>query len=168
MTEAANAVAPDRDYEDIAVGEEAAIEIDVSHSMVARFAALTGDRNPLHMDDEYARTTPLAGRIVHGMLTASFVSTLIGMHLPGRRALIQSVEVQFVTPVRIGDRLRLEGRVKEKHDAFRCLIIVLRARRQDDTLVARGTVQVSTIARLGSEQASIASAAARHASADQT
>ena len=75
------------DFAAIAVGDTAKLTRTVGHDDVELFATLSGDRNPLHMDDEFARGTSFERRVVHGMLVASYVSTLVGMHLPGPGAL---------------------------------------------------------------------------------
>ena len=88
---------------------------------LSAFASLTGDRNPLHMDEYYARRTATGGRVVHGMLAASFVSTLIGEQIPGPGALWQSFQVNWRRMIRIGDTLRLQARVVAIQAATRTL-----------------------------------------------
>ncbi|MDR7545626.1 MAG: MaoC family dehydratase, partial [Armatimonadota bacterium] len=75
----------------------------VTEADITAFADVTGDRNPLHLDPAYAARTRFGQRIAHGMLTAGFVSAVIGMHLPGPGGIYVSQTLQFVRPVRIGD-----------------------------------------------------------------
>ncbi|MBZ0218272.1 MAG: MaoC family dehydratase [Fimbriimonadaceae bacterium] len=70
---------------------------------IENFAELSGDRNPLHLDDDFAATTIFKGRIAHGFLSASFISTVIGTKLPGPGAIYMSQSLKFLAPVRIGD-----------------------------------------------------------------
>ena len=84
---------------------------------IEAFARLTGDANPLHVDPDYARRTPAGGPVVHGMLAASFVSTLVGMHIPGPGALWNSFQVDWRKMVRIGDGIRFEVRVAGVHSS---------------------------------------------------
>jgi 3-hydroxybutyryl-CoA dehydratase len=72
---------------------------------VRRFAELSGDYNELHVDEAAARASRFGGRVVHGMLTASLITRLIGMELPGRGAIYLSQTLRFTAPVRIGDEL---------------------------------------------------------------
>src|SRR5688500_11711213 len=72
---------------------------------VRRFAELSGDFNPLHVDEAAARTSRFGGRVVHGMLTASLITRLIGMELPGRGAIYLSQSLRFTAPVRIEDEV---------------------------------------------------------------
>lgn len=81
------------------------------------FARLTGDLNPLHVDRAYAERTAAGGQVVHGMLAASFISTLIGIHIPGPGALWNSFQINWRKMVRIGDTLHLEARVTAVHTA---------------------------------------------------
>src|SRR5437016_988931 len=98
-------------FDDIVVGDEASFEVVLDEALVERFAALTGDRNPLHMSEAFAARTMLQGRIVHGMLLASHFSTLVGMYLPGTHALYVGQELRFTNPARIGDTVTVFGKV---------------------------------------------------------
>jgi len=95
--------------EDLAVGMSAAYERIVTAEDVVKFADISGDHNPVHLDEAYARTTRFKGRIVHGMLSASFLSTTIASRLPGPGTIYLSQNLSFRAPVRIGDRV--EARV---------------------------------------------------------
>src|SRR3989338_4754995 len=100
-------------FEDIKVGDSAHFERTINEEDVMAFSSLTGDKNPLHMDDEYARTTRFGGRVTHGLLTNALLSTLAGMHIPGRRSVILSVESRMPKPVRINDTLTVHGTVEQ-------------------------------------------------------
>jgi 3-hydroxybutyryl-CoA dehydratase len=95
--------------EDLTVGMTAAYEHVVTESEVVRFAEVSGDHNPVHLDEAYARTTRFKGRIVHGMLSASFLSTAIASRLPGPGTIYLTQNLSFRAPVRIGDKV--EARV---------------------------------------------------------
>ena len=90
-------------FADLAVGMTVSIENTVSEQDVIDFARVSGDHNPLHMDEEYARTTQFKGRIAHGALTASYISAILGNDLPGPGAVFMELNLKFVRPVRIGD-----------------------------------------------------------------
>ena len=74
-------------FAEISVGDRAEVRHTIEAANLDTFASLTGDDNPLHMDEQYAATTPMRQRVVHGMLTASFISTIIGTKLPGTGSL---------------------------------------------------------------------------------
>jgi acyl dehydratase len=94
------------------------------------------------MDGQYAATTQFGERLVHGMLVASYFSTLVGMYLPGRRALFLSQEARFVKPVRLGERITFCGRVRRKTDSLGLLDIDTTAVNAAGEEVVRGRVQV--------------------------
>jgi 3-hydroxybutyryl-CoA dehydratase len=74
---------------------------------IEKFAELTGDRNPLHMDEAFAARTRFKRRIAQGILSASLISTCIGMHLPGKGAIYLDQTLRFVKPVYVGDTVTL-------------------------------------------------------------
>jgi 3-hydroxybutyryl-CoA dehydratase len=90
-----------------------AIENTVSEQDVIDFARVSGDHNPLHMDEDYARTTQFKGRIAHGALSASYISAILGNDLPGPGAVFMELNLKFVRPVRIGDTVTSTAEVIE-------------------------------------------------------
>ncbi len=97
--------------EDLAVGDEASDIRQVQATDVTQFAAISGDHNPLHLDDAYASQTRFKGCITHGMLTASYISAVFGMRLPGPGAIYISQTLNFKGPVRVGDTVTTVVRV---------------------------------------------------------
>lgn len=110
-------------FEQIRIGDEAEILHTVTIQDVETFVTLTGDDNPLHVDEDYSAQTMFKKRIVHGMLTASFISTLIGTKLPGKGALWYEQHTRFVEPVHIGETIRVWARVKQKSMALKVLVL---------------------------------------------
>jgi 3-hydroxybutyryl-CoA dehydratase len=103
----------ERRLEDLSVGETAERTHVVSAADIEAFAAVSGDRNPVHMDEAYAVATRFGGRIAHGMLAASYISAILGMELPGPGAIYVSQALRFRRPVRIGDAVTARVRVSE-------------------------------------------------------
>jgi 3-hydroxybutyryl-CoA dehydratase len=97
--------------EDLAIGMEAWHEKILDEGDIESFANLSGDRNPLHLDEAFARTTRFESRIVHGMLTASLISAVLGMKLPGPGAIYVSQSICFRAPVRCGALVRATARI---------------------------------------------------------
>lgn len=106
-----------RTYAEIRVGDSAEFEETITHETVDAFAQLSGDHNPLHMDEHFAAQTATGSRIAHGMLGGAFFSRLIGMHLPGTHALYLSQTLAFHKPLRLGRQVRVRGEVTHKSDA---------------------------------------------------
>jgi 3-oxoacyl-[acyl-carrier protein] reductase len=138
MTEPQLLIRNVRRIQDIKIGDTYALSIAIDDELVARFAELTGDHNPLHMDETFAKSTPFRGRVVHGMLLGSFVSTIIGMHLPGPGALWLSQSYEFISPVRIGDKISLQAEVVRKSEAHGVIIIAIEAKNHTGSLVLKG------------------------------
>jgi len=90
-------------FEDLALGMRATIRKTVANEDVIGFAELSGDHNPIHLSEHFARKTRFGGRIVHGLYTASLISGVIGMRLPGPGAVYISQTLNFLGPVKIGD-----------------------------------------------------------------
>lgn len=99
--------------DEIRVGQSAQFSKTISESDVYLFAGITGDFNPAHVDEEYARKTFFETRVAHGMLTASFISTIVGTMLPGPGSIYVSQEVNFLAPVKIGDTITTTAEVTE-------------------------------------------------------
>ncbi len=100
-------------FENLALGMAASIAKTVAESDIQAFAEVTGDRNPVHLDEAYAAGTPFKGRIAHGMLSAGLISAVFGMELPGPGSIYVSQTLNFKGPVRIGDRLVARVEVAE-------------------------------------------------------
>lgn len=94
--------------EDLSVGMTDAYIHTVTETDVQHFADISGDHNPVHLDETYARTTRFKGRIVHGMLSASFLSTAIAARLPGPGTIYLTQNLSFRAPVRIGDKVEAQ------------------------------------------------------------
>ena len=98
---------------ELEVGQTAEIVRVADDDAVRKFAEVSGDFNPLHMDEAYARKSPFRGRIVHGALVASFISCVLGNHLPGPGAVFAGMTMRFERPVRIGDKVIARAVVTE-------------------------------------------------------
>ena len=90
-------------FQDLRLGITAAYGRTITEADILLYADITGDINPVHINQEYARTTMFKGRIAHGMLTAGLISTIIGTKLPGPGAIYVNQTLHFKAPVRIGD-----------------------------------------------------------------
>ncbi|MFO1038365.1 MAG: MaoC family dehydratase [Geminicoccaceae bacterium] len=98
--------------EDLDVGMSAAFGKTITDADILMFAGVSGDTNPVHLNEEFAAGTAFQGRIAHGMLTASLISTVLGTKLPGPGCVYLSQTMKFLAPVRAGDTVRAEVSVK--------------------------------------------------------
>lgn len=106
--------------EDLSVGQSAELTRTVSDGDLTAFAAVTGDDNPVHLDEAFAKTTSFGGRIAHGMLSAGYISAVIGTQLPGSGAIYLEQTLRFRRPVRIGDEVTARAEITAiDHDRAR-------------------------------------------------
>jgi len=113
----------DLKLKDIKIGQKKSFEVVVTESMVDDFAKLSGDNNPLHMDENYAKSNNFKGRVCHGMLLASFFSRLAGMYIPGKNALYFSQSLKFQYPCFVNDRIEIHGEVIDKSLATKIITL---------------------------------------------
>lgn len=99
--------------EDLSVGQSATWTKTVTDADIVKFAEVSGDDNPVHLDQAFAEKTMFKGRIAHGMLSAGFISTVIGTKLPGYGTIYMSQALRFKAPVRIGDTVTAIATVTE-------------------------------------------------------
>ena len=99
--------------EEMEIGMSRHVEKTITDRDIELFAEISTDRNPVHLDDDYARDTIFEGRIAHGMLTAGLISAVIGEQLPGHGSVYLGQSLKFKAPVRPGDRIRAEVTVRE-------------------------------------------------------
>jgi 3-hydroxybutyryl-CoA dehydratase len=142
MDDVRQSVAPRQGYalEDLVVGMTASYFHTLTEANVIDFADLTGDHNPLHLDEEFAKRTRFKGRITHGMLTASFLSTVVAI-MPGPGTIYLSQSLSFRAPVRIGDTVEAQVTVAEI-DATHKRVRLKTVCRVGDTVVIDGEALV--------------------------
>ena len=126
-------------------GDQQSLIKQISETDISRFVELTGDDNPLHVDPSYASGTSFKEIVVHGMLGASFISTVIGTKLPGPGALWVSQSIEFCLPVRLGDTLTVTCTVLRKHLRERLLELDTRIENQHGQVVLSGTGKVKLL-----------------------
>lgn len=129
-------------YEEIKIGDKASFTKTISESDVYQFAGITGDFNPVHINSEHANQTIFKERIAHGMLTAGFISAVLGMKLPGTGTIYLSQKVNFKAPVKIGDTVTVEVEVLEKKDRKKIIRLRTIAKNQLNELVVDGEAVV--------------------------
>jgi 3-oxoacyl-[acyl-carrier protein] reductase len=134
-----------KDFDQIQVGETQTLTKQITETDVLKFIELTGDDNPLHVDRSYAETTAFKDIVVHGMLGASFISTVIGTKLPGKGALWVSQSMDFLLPVRLGDVLKISVKVLKKYERERLLELETRIVNQNQQLVLNGFGKVKLL-----------------------
>jgi len=131
------------DLEDLTVGQHAEFETVIADGDIDRFATLSGDESPLHVDKAFARNRGYADRVAHGAYLVALASRLVGMYMPGRNALLLAVQVSFVAPALSGVRVRVRGEVEQLSDSVRSVVLKLTIHDiANEALLARGRLTV--------------------------
>ena len=104
-------------FDELSIGQTAEVSHVVGAADIEAFAAVSGDHNPVHMDEAFAKSTPFGGRIAHGMLSAAYISAVLGNDLPGPGAIYLSQSLRFRRPVKIGDPVVARVTVKALDEA---------------------------------------------------
>jgi len=123
---------------DVDVGRTAEFTKTISEADVYGFAGITGDFNPVHVDQVAAEASLFGGRIAHGMLTAALISTVIGMKLPGPGCIYLSQSLRFTAPVRFGDTVTAVAEVTEVNVEKNRMTLATKCINQKDEVVAEG------------------------------
>lgn len=132
-------------FEDIYVGQKESLRHKVTQSDIEKFVDLSGDDNKLHVNKEFAAKTAFKKPVVHGMIGASFISTIIGTKIPGDGALWYSQTLEFLLPVRIGDEITVTAEVMKKIDRDRIIELNVEIHNQNRQVVTRGVSKVKVL-----------------------
>lgn len=106
-------------YESLEIGQTFSVERTLTADDVQQFADVTGDDNPIHIDEAYAATTRFGQPIVHGVLLLGIISKVLGRDFPGPGSVAVSLSARFLRPVPVGSTIRVEASVAEKIDRYR-------------------------------------------------
>ncbi|MFZ5573508.1 MAG: MaoC family dehydratase [Thermodesulfobacteriota bacterium] len=129
-------------YDELEVGMSASFTKTISETDVYLFAGISGDFNPMHLNEEFAKRTPFGTRIAHGALPQSLIAPVLGMKLPGLGTVALEITVRFKAPTYFGDTITAVGEIVEKLEKKRWVRMALRWTNQKDELVAEGSALV--------------------------
>lgn len=132
-------------FADLSVGQVASVERHVTEADVLQFAQVSGDMNPVHLDEEVAARSRFGQRIAHGMLTAAFVSAALGMELPGPGTIYLEQTLRFMRPVPVGSRVTVELEVLELIPGKSRVRLATRCRNEAGELVLDGVALVMVL-----------------------
>lgn len=132
-------------FSDIEIGLEESFEVKIDASKMDKFLDISNDINPLHVDSNYAKKKGFPGRVVYGLLTSSFYSTLVGVHLPGKHCILQGIDIQFSKPVYIGDALKISGKVSYINEAYKQIEIKAFITNQNNEKVSKATIKTGVL-----------------------
>jgi len=129
-------------FDELSIGQKEKFSMKITNSLLNEFAKISGDENPLHLDENYAKSTNFGRRVCHGMLLASFFSRLIGMYLPGKNALYFSQNLNFQNPCFIDDEIIIEGEITEKINSTNMINISTKIFHKNEKCLVDGNAKV--------------------------
>ena len=112
---------PEYTFNEIEIGLTKQFQITITESMIDDFAKISGDYNPLHMDEKFAQSRDFKNRVCHGMLLGSLFSRLVGMYVPGKYGLYFSQTLNFVNPTTVNDTVTVTGKVISKNESTKII-----------------------------------------------
>jgi len=115
-------------FGELFAGMQHTFQVIVTEADVDALAAASGDRSPIHMDAEFARSRGLEGRVVHGVLLSSYASRMVGMHLPGENCLLLSLVSKYPQPVYVGDTVQVTGTIEDLSESTQTAVIAVTVR----------------------------------------
>ena len=124
------------------VGDKFDYSFDVSESIYLHFQEMTGDKNPLHVDEEFAKQKGFRERVMYGNILNGYVSYFIGMELPLKDVMLLSQSINWKQPVYMNDQVSFEAKVSEVSEAVSTVVFKYKFRNQDNILVASGNIQI--------------------------
>ncbi len=132
-------------FSNIKVELEESFSVIIDSLKLDKFLDISNDINPLHTDSEYAKEKGFDDRVVYGLLTSSFYSTLVGVYLPGKYCILQSIDIQFSKPVYIDDNLTITGKVSYINEAYKQIEIKATIVNQNGQKVSKATIKTGLI-----------------------
>lgn len=134
-------------FAEMNVGDSASLSKTVTESDILTFAGITMDFNPVHVNAEYAKESVFGERIAHGMLSAGFISAVLGTTLPGPNAIYLGQELKFTAPVKIGDTVTATATITEKREDKRILKLQTTVTNQRGEIVVDGNAVIKKIGK---------------------
>jgi len=129
-------------YAEIILGQSYEKKVLVTPHMVETFAEITGDKNPVHLDEEFAKNTMFKKRIAHGILVVGYISAVLGMEFPGPGTIYMKQDTKFMRPVYIGEEITIKITVKEKIDAKSRLVLITQVFNEKNEIAVDGEALV--------------------------
>jgi 3-hydroxybutyryl-CoA dehydratase len=129
-------------FSEVRINQEYSASFTISDEMVRTFAEITGDKNPVHLDEEYAKNTRFKKRICHGMLVASLISKVLGMDFPGPGTILVRQQLSYRAPVFVGETVKVHVKVVDKKEEKQRLILQTNVIKSDGTVAIEGQAEV--------------------------
>lgn len=130
------------DFSNFQIGQSYSERFLITEKMIKEFSELTGDKNPVHLDEDYARSTRFGKRICHGMLAASFISKVLGMNFPGPGTILVKQQLKYRSPVYIDEWIEVQVRIAQVIPDRKRLVLDTNVLKEDGTIAIEGICEV--------------------------
>lgn len=124
-------------FDDLPIGKQETLTVQITECDIDHFASFSGDSSTIHMNADYAASRGFKGRLAHGLLVSSYISAFLGMELPGKHGLLQSINCQFRAPCYAPNVLTITGMVARRSEAIRVVTIQITVTDQAGTEIVR-------------------------------
>lgn len=133
------------EFEELHIGLSESFKVKITDEMLDLFIKISGDKNPMHSSEEYAKNKNYPSKVIHGLLSSSFYSTLVGMYLPGEKCLLHGIDISFRKPVFVGDKLEIYGEIILLNEVYKVAEIKAYIKNQSGEKISTAKIRVGVI-----------------------
>ena len=123
-------------FKDLKIGKSSSFKVKITKKIFSNFLLLSKDLSKIHVDENFSKKYGFKGKVVHGMLIATFFSRLIGMNLPGKYSLLTNIEISFNKPAYLNDTITIKGKIDSLNNAYKVAIIQVKAINQFKSIIS--------------------------------
>jgi len=129
-------------FKDLKIGKSSSFKVKITKKIFSNFLLLSKDLSKIHVDENFSKKYGFKGKVVHGMLIATFFSRLVGMNLPGKYSLLTNIEIKFNKPAYLNDTITIKGKIESLNNAYKVAIIQIKAINQFKSIISTAKAMV--------------------------
>lgn len=129
-------------FKDLKIGKSSSFKVKITKKIFSNFLLLSKDLSKIHVNENFSRKYGFKGKVVHGMLIATFFSRLVGMNLPGKYSLLTNIEIKFNKPAYLNDTITIKGKIESLNNAYKVAIIQIKAINQFKSIISTAKAMV--------------------------
>ena len=129
-------------FKDLKIGKSSSIKVKITKKIFSNFLLLSKDLSKIHVDENFSKKYGFKGKMVHGMLIATFFSRLVGMNLPGKYSLLTNIEIKFNKPAYLNDTITIKGKIESLNNAYKVAIIQIKAINKFKSIISTAKAMV--------------------------
>ena len=129
-------------FKDLKIGKSSSFKVKITKKIFSNFLLLSKDLSKIHVDENFSKKYGFKGKVVHGMLIATFFSRLVGMNLPGKYSLLTNIEIKLNKPAYLNDTITIKGKIESLNNAYKVAIIQIKAINQFKSIISTAKAMV--------------------------